>query len=196
MTNGLLTRYVALPWRRAYSLASGVTLMLSLSGILSPAYAQDNLPPAQSYRELHSRLKVGDTLIVRDADGRTTTGRVSTLGSDQFEVEWRRFLRLRHRTFTEPGVRRVQVRDSTWNGVLIGLGVGIAGTIAVCANDTSGGGACLMFVILGPTLGIAGGAGIDGSINRRIYEAPGRATTTVAPVIGPGRIGLAARVRF
>jgi hypothetical protein len=187
-----------------YTLAFTLAAFLAGFGIVTSAQQVDaGSPrpsaaptlPARSFEELRPRLRPGDKVIVRDAEGRTTRGRLSAHRGDQIEVEWRRWFRLRQRTFSETAVRRVEIEDSWWNGALIGLGVASAATGIGCRAD-DGGYTCLSLLLLAPSLGASVGAGIDLSINRLVYEAPGHATTTLSPVLGQGRIGLAARVRF
>ena len=151
--------------------------------------------PAQSFDELRSKLRLGDELLIRDVDGRTTRGRLSALTNSVIEVEWHRWFRFRNRTLTEPAVRQIRIRDSAWNGALIGMAVGGAVAGLGCKADESGI-ACPVFLIYGPLVGGALGQSIDLLINRSVYEAPGHATTAFWPVLGPGRIGLGARVGF
>jgi hypothetical protein len=158
------------------------------------ASASPNLP-AQSFDELRSRLRLGDELLIRDVDGRTTRGRLSELTNSSIEVEWHRWFRFRNRTLTEPAVRQIRIRDSARNGILIGLAVGGAVAGLGCKADKEGY-VCPFLRIFAPVVGGELGETVDLLINRSVYEAPGHATAAFWPVLGPGRIGLGARVGF
>jgi hypothetical protein len=166
-----------------------------LLGTLAATSAGAQTPPAQSFEQLRTTLSVGKNLIIRDADGRKITGRLSSLTDSQIEVESRRWIRSRKQTFNESAVRRIQIRDNAWNGTLLGLGIGAAGSLVICSVDDSQE-SCLASAVLGPLVGVNLGALVDVLNNRTVYQAPGRTTTTLSPVIGPGRLGLAARARF
>src|SRR4051812_1729650 len=113
-----------------------VAFLTLVAGSSAQLFAQQiSAAPAQSFHELGTRVQAGDKLIVRDADGHTTRGRLAVLTDDQLKLEWRRFLRIRQRTFSTAAVRRVEFQDSDWNGSLIGLGIGGAVAGVGCAAD-------------------------------------------------------------
>jgi hypothetical protein len=172
------------------------TLVALLVGF--PAVTSAQQAAAQSFEELRTRLRAGDRLIVRDAEGRTTRGRLSMIAGDRIEVKswrWRSF-RLRPRVFTDAEVRRIEFEDRTWNGSLIGLGIAGAAIGITCKADDGGYG-CLSVLILAPPIGAVVGEVVDYLINRPVYEAPGgHSSITLSPVLGARRIGLAARARF
>ena len=195
MTPSSLTALRDMPWQWRACPVLFATLILLLSGPLAAASADAQTLPAQSFEELRTTLRVGNKLIIRDADGRTTKGRLSVLTGAQIEVESRRWFRSRKRTFSESAVRRVQIEDGVWKGALLGLAIGGAFTGVVCSVDDEGYG-CFYALLLAPTFGAGLGSAVDGFINRSVYETPRPARTTLSPVVGPGRLGLAARVRF
>jgi hypothetical protein len=173
-----------------------VTLVAFLVGFPVAVSAQQEV--VQSFEALRTRLRAGDRIIVRDAEGRTTRGRLSGIAGDRIEIKswrWRSF-RLRQRAFTDTAVRRIEVEDPTWNGALIGLGVAAASSGIGCIA-AHGGYGCAYLLVLAAPLGYIVGDGIDFLINRPVYEAPGgHSSITFSPVLGARRIGLAARARF
>ena len=91
-----------------------------------------------------------------------------------------------------------QRRDSLWNGVLVGAGlgalVGIAGSplISDC-SECSGFNVPLTFGVLGAGIGAGVGAGIDAMRNS---NAPHRPRVQLSPVLSKDTRGLLAWIRF
>src|SRR5687768_18498842 len=89
-----------------------IALMLGFSVGVSGQEARPQQPsvpstaPAQSFDELRPSLRVGDNLIVRDATGDTTRGRLVALPGTAMEVESRGWVRDQQRTFSEGEIRR------------------------------------------------------------------------------------------
>ena len=89
-------------------------------------------------------------------------------------------------------------RDSLWNGVIVGAGlgalVGIAGSplISDC-SECAGFNVPLTFGVLGAGIGAAVGAGIDAMRNT---NAPHRPHVQLAPVLSKDARGLLALIRF
>ena len=132
-----------------------VILVVCLAAYARPVAAQT--APAQSLEELRTRLKAGDRLIVRDDSGDTARGTLSSLTDDEIEVEWRRWFRVRQQSFAETSIRRIEVQDSTWNGTLIGLAIGVAGIFVI--DSTCRDPLCLLPMLLAPGIG----AGVGGA---------------------------------
>jgi hypothetical protein len=174
-----------------------ITFVALLAGFAVAASAQQQ-PAVNSFEQLRTRLRAGDKLIVRDAEGKTTRGRLSAIAGDRIEIKswrWRSF-RVRPRVFTETAVRRIEFEDRTWNGALIGLGVAGAAIGIGCMADHGGYG-CLYLLVLAPPFGVSVGTAVDSLINRTIYQAPGgHASITLSPLLGARRIGLSARAWF
>ena len=180
-----------------YTVAFTIVALLVGFPVVASAQQKDRTVPAQSFEALRTRLRAGDRIIVRDAEGRTTRGRLSAIAGDRIEIKswrWRSF-RIRQRVFTDTAVRRIEFEDRTWNGALIGLGVAGAAIGITCKADDGGYG-CLSVLVLAPPIGAIVGTAVDLLINRPVYEAPGgHASITLSPVLGARRIGLAARAR-
>ena len=91
-----------------------------------------------------------------------------------------------------------QRKDSLWNGVIVGAGlgalVGIAGSplISDC-SECAGFNVPLTFGVLGASVGAAVGAGIDAMRNT---NAPHRPHVQLAPVFSKNAHGLLAFIRF
>jgi hypothetical protein len=165
------------------SLASAATTARQEGG---PALAGQ--APAQTFADLQPLLKTGQTLIVEDEDGRTTSGRLVSLAGDRLEISSRRGLFGREpRVFSEVSVRRIRQRDSTWNGALIGLGAGVLAAFVAngaCTGDHAG---CLSVVVLAPFAGLFVGDFVDGRMNRTVYLPAQPGGIVVAPLLGPAR---------
>jgi hypothetical protein len=159
------------------------------------------LPRRRQFRrfeELQPLVKAGQQVIVWGDDGRKTEGRVVSLTGNQFEIRRRRWFRFRQErlVFAEDSVGRIEHRDSTWNGELLGLGIGSVTTLVACKSikdpdDWS----CLSWIALAPTVGLLSGQIIDGAINRT-YVSPGGTRVTLLPLLGRERAGLAATLWF
>ena len=103
---------------RAWSAVAAAVLFMPV-----PARAQS---APSSFADLSATLEPGQTVVVTDLGGRRTRGDVLDLG-DSFMT-----LRVRNgwggeerRRFDESGVTSIRRADSIWNGLLIGLGVGV-----------------------------------------------------------------------
>ena len=98
--------------------------------------AAQTVAPVQSFRDLQPVVTSGQEVIVWQNDGRKTRGRVVSLSGDKLELRRPpRFIgRERHDVYVESAVTRIEVRDSTLNGGLIGLGLGLL--VAVVATKT------------------------------------------------------------
>ncbi len=159
--------------------------------------------PAQSFADLQPLVKVGQQVTVAGDDGRKTTGRFISLTGNQLEIEQSRgFFRRERRIFTEDAVDWIEHRDSTWNGVLLGLGVVASMAVLACKtedyySDDSPLRSCLVWVSFGPVVGGLIGGGIDGAINRTLYLSPGGTRRgSLVPMLGRERASLAATIRF
>ena len=92
-------------------------------------------------------------------------------------------------------------RDTLWNGVLVGAGVGallgvVGGQALIECSECAGFNVPLTFGVLGAGVGAGVGAGIDALRHTRspIPNTPGHVTVT--PVLGKGQRAVVALVRF
>ena len=166
--------------------------------VLTQNTAPAGVGVATSFEDLRTKLRAGDRVIVRDERGDTARGTVSSLTEDEIEIEWRRWFRLRQRAFTEASVRRIEIEDSTLNGKLIGLAVGVAGVVVAsntCKSDNCIG-ALMASSILLPVIGAAVGRWVDLSIKRTVYVSPGGTATAISPIRGPRHLSLSLMARI
>lgn len=176
-------------------------LLIAAVAMAIPATAGGQAP-VQSFDQLERVLKVGQRVVVTDAEGRETKGKVQDLTSGQLVVQ-----ASDTRTFREPDVlkiRRASVHGVR-NGILAGLGIGAAvGVAGFAATYHSGDDAVYYWAYIGTWLSPAVGAGV-GAIagrawgNETVYIAPARtgaARVTVSPLLAKRATGLSVSVRF
>jgi hypothetical protein len=179
------------------TLGAAAFVVLALAGL---AAAQE---PVKSFDQLNTRLRVGDTIYVTDAQGFERSGKILDLSAASL-------------TFDDGGPRTVagsevrvvkeRERDSLKNGALIGLavGAGIGSTFAalICSGDGCDAGGVLLGVGLYGAIGAGIGTGIDAAIpgrKRVVYRAAGAMSAprvSLAPVVTPRRKGLALSISF
>jgi len=158
------------------------------------AHAQD----VGSFDDLPRVLELGQRVIVREDDGTVSRGKVLRLDDNRLEIRWRRWI-FGHgeRTLTSATIETIKVRDSEWNGTLLGAGAGaLAGWLFVdrrCDRDF-----CISPVgrVLGSEVGATVGMLIDQSINPTVYESSRANRVRFAPMVSPHRVGLLARAAF
>ena len=166
---------------------------LAVFVILAPSPA-----PAQtvstSFEELRQVLKKGRTVVVTDATGQRTRGKVADVSPSSLVV-----LTPEARTFTEGTVSEIRATDPVWNGALIGAAIGTGFAMWDYLIDPSEPGNAVAFTI-GIGLGSAIGAGIDALVNRggKLLYASARPIrrVTISPVLGKDRQGALVSVRF
>lgn len=168
-------------------------------------------PMPRSVGELSTVLKPGHEISVRDETGRTVTGRVSAISEDKITVfaegstPLLRMIRpARTYAFAADSITRIEVVDSTANGVLIGAAVGAGlmyGLVETNKDELATNNmapAVYMFfaaVSFGPSILV--GQLIDRSRNAPIYERQSRPPrVTLSPLLGRARAGVVARVVF
>jgi hypothetical protein len=151
-----------------------VIAIAALAAMPALAAAQE---PVTSFDEVNTRLTIGDTVWVTDAQGRETQGRIQGLTPDALTLDGRRAFR-----GSDVSVIRYREHDSVKNGTLIGLGIGgglgLAWCLAAAADNSpriSTGVECMegftVYGGLGTLLGWAIDAAIPGKM-RVAYRAP------------------------
>jgi hypothetical protein len=171
---------------------------LAVFVILSPSPA-----PAQtianSFEELQTVLKKGQTVIVTDASGQRVKGKVADVSPSSLVV-----LIPEARTFAEGTVTEIRAAaDSLRNGALIGVGVGVGAGVAVILAKCDNGPDCSYALKVGAGyagIGAAIGAGIDALVNkagRVLYRSRQQTRSlTLSPLLGKDRQGALVSVRF
>ena len=178
-----------------------------LAFLLTLSAAQD---PVQSFDQLNTRLKVGDTIWVTDAQGREIKGKIRDLSPSALTLEGDPA-----GTLPADTVRLVTVRMGrpVGKGALYGLLAGaLAGAVigATGGGDDGGdGGGWYIAIGAGIFGGIGAGAGaVVGALipgkPLLVYRAPGaaglagssQAWVSIAPVITPRTKGVAVSFAF
>lgn len=177
-------------------LAAGAALVL----LPALSAAQE---PVKSFDQLNTRLKVGDTVWVTDAQGREVNGRIGSLSATSLLLDARGSPQ--DLQAAQVGTIRVQQSDSLANGALIGIiGGGVLGGLVLygCLVTSGQAGTCAGTAAVNGAIVAAIGVGIDAAIKGPklvVYRAPGAsgsARLSLAPVITPARKGVAVSVRF
>jgi hypothetical protein len=149
-------------------------------------------------------MNIGDVVSITEIDGRRTEGRVAELTRSSLTLLVNN---VDTQTFPLATVRRVTVKDSVWDGALIGF---IGGTImatplwtSYAASETGcGRTSCLpvgLFwgIITGGLPGLGIGAAVDAVIQRTVDVSPSLgARLTVSPVISTARKAVLVSIRF
>ena len=95
-----------------------VMAVTALSLTAASAAAQ----PVQTFADLPLRLNAGDTVIVHDAAGAETRGKLVTVGPESMTLRTGSAIR----TFAQADVRQVDLRgDSLHNGIFYGAVIGV-----------------------------------------------------------------------
>jgi hypothetical protein len=166
---------------------------------------------AASFGELQPILEPGYEVVVWDATGHKTRGRVSSISRDQVVVYQRAaspllrlFIPPKERAFPADSVTRIDIVDSTWNGALIGaaiapvlvFGIHQWEETAVSDSNSQKGLATVVFGGISAVLAIAIGQRIDLSVNQPVLRQRGVPRVTLTPWLEPTRKGVLAWVRF
>jgi len=157
----------------------------------SPALAQT---VANSFEELRQVLKKGQTVVVTDASGQRTKGKVADVSPSSLVI----FIP-EARTFAEGTVTEIRATDPLSNGALIGAAIGMGLAMWDYLIDPSEpGNAAVFTVAIG--LGTAVGTAIDALVNRGgkiLYGSPRQTRRLmISPVLGKDRQGVLVSVRF
>jgi hypothetical protein len=172
------------------SLNSHLRAALAVFIILAASEAPAQ-PVAHSFEELRQVVKEGQTLVVTDASGQRTKGKVADVFRSSLVL-----LTPDARTFSEGAVTEISATDSLSNGALIGAAVGTGLAMWDYLIDPSEpGNAAVFTVAIG--LGTAVGAGIDALVNRLLYRSPRQTRRLLfSPVLEKDRKGVLVSVRF
>jgi hypothetical protein len=157
---------------------------------------------ASSFEMLQAIVRTGDTLLVRDANGRKIKGTLRGLSGGSLDLlEWNNGQR---RRFPEVDVREIEIEcpDPLWNGALIGavsaMVVLLPGFWASGSGEKPGV-VVASFAAYG-AFGAAVGAFIDSKKRDTItiYSAPAQRASRlqIAPLLSKSRAGVQIAVRF
>ena len=185
-------------WMRVFWSVPCVAAACAMAVLIGPAVAAAQ-EPVQVFDRLDTRLKVGDTVWLTDAQGREIKGRLTSLEPTSLAVDAKGLRRFRA---DEVRLLVQQRRDSLKNGVLWGAGIGfLSGVVMTCVGDSEmcsdpeGVWATAVVGLIGMGAGAGIGAGIDGLIHSRdvVYRAPGAgpgARLSFAPIVTARRRGV------
>lgn len=173
----------------------GLLVMAALGVVSGDVTAQE---PLQSFEPLSAAITPGTAIVVELEDGRRISANVVSLAGDRLELRRRRWnFRSEHLLLSAPFVRRIEERDSTINGTMIGFGAGALAAWVKCKSSGPGYGVdlgCVWWSFFAPMFGGVAGHVIDGSHRRVLYIAPG-SRIQLAPARGVG-IGIATTIGF
>ncbi len=188
------------------SIVGVAALLLAACGVPGLAGAQTQSP---AFGDLPRLLRPGDPVVVTDAAGRKTKGRVREAQASSLVLELPATIDRgrRIRTFLEPDVTTVARTDSVINGTLIGLAAGAAAAWAFLRGNCGAPGydpECS--AIAGPVglliflpAGSVAGALVDRAIgNQVLYRASPASPSgvTVVPWLGQGAKGARISLRY
>ena len=170
-----------------------ICLTLACFGILaSQAAAQTPVP---SFEELSTHVSPGVKVIVQLADGRRTTGTLTSIDGDRIGVIRRRWnWRKEQMSLSEESVIRIERNDSLWNGSVLGVAAGAGVAWARCRTSRSDDYSCLAWIPLSPLFGGLIGGLIDNATHQQLYVAP-RSGVQLRPIAGR-RVGATVTVGF
>ena len=166
---------------------------LAVCVLLTPRVAQAQMVTT-SFDQLRRVLNTGQTVIVTEATGQRTKGKVADVSSSPPSVM---ILVPQPRTFPESAVAEIRAVDSLRNGALIGSSVGLGLAVWDYLIDPSEpGNAAIFAVSIG--FGVAIGMGVDALIKGKVlYRSPRhKRGVTISPIAGRDRRGVLLSVRF
>lgn len=144
---------------------------------------------AESFRELQALLARDETVVVTDAQGRETRGRVADISEQSLTL-----LTPDQLTLSQNEVARVRRTDAVWNGMQNGFWIGlgafvVTAAIAARVSDETPYGLLYYGLPIFPAAGAVTGILIDRTVgNEVIYLAPPRRS---AGSVSPQPIGQA-----
>ena len=175
--------------RRRVRVPSIFVLALALSSAATAEEQADGVP-AHSFSELRTVLTSGERLIVRDSTGRDIEGLFGSLSGNELEITHKKSWdfrsgvdRTEQLVFSEGAVVRIQRKDPTWDGSVIGGVIGVLAIVIMVKAQCSE--ICLPFLPAAVPAGWLIGEAIDGSINRTVYELSPVVGRVVPPLGGP-----------
>jgi hypothetical protein len=164
-----------------------------LLGTSPPANAQ---APADAWGAAHERVELGESVIVEAAGMPRQTGLLQSLSPDGLTV----MVAGEARFIRRDDVQKLWKRgDSKWNGFLIGAGAtaAVMGALlaGLCSEDCDNGSVVVATTVYTGLGGLVG-VGVDALIVGKtlVYKRP--AGVAVAPIVGPDRAGVQARLSW
>lgn len=167
----------------------GILAVLVAGGVHITWMAASSAGPVDTLTD----LAVGEAVHVETIGGQRLKGDVGDVTPVEFTiVEDGRSVAV-----PSADVRVVRKQDSLVNGVLLGIGAGMAGTAVVSRNFCPGEGACGLIVMSASMgAGVALGAVVDAFMDRTLYRRLGDPQVRVTPLVSPKRMGARVSVHW
>lgn len=163
-----------------------IVLVAATSVAPVPAFAQR----VDAFEELPTVLRTGDAIVIHDANGRKTTGKVNAATAAEVVITTANG---DERRFTSAAVRQVRARDVIWDGALWGASFGAVMGGLIGSNIGQAGPA----LVAASSFWAGVGFGIDALVPaRKIYMSNDRGTVTVAPMLNHRQKGVRLAWRF
>jgi len=169
-------------------------------------------PLPASFGELQPILERGHEVVVWDAAGRKTRGRVSSISPNQVVVFregksplLRLFIPPQERALSADSVARIDIVDPAWNGALVGaaiapvlvFGIHRWEESAVPDSNNMKGLLTIVFGGISSALSVGVGYWVDSSINDPIYTKQSRLPrVTIVPWLEHNGIGVMVQTHF
>ena len=187
--------------------AAALTVGLAMSAAATVGAQQ----VAQSFSELGTHLRVGDSVILTDSAGQKVRGKIATLSPASVEliVPDPRIAAETQRIFRDADVQAVALRrpDPLKDGVLKGLGFGalagaVVGAVALehqlgeGAGATGALGGAMVGGLWGSVIGLAGDASVQTTTVIYAKPAGSAGRLRLSPLLGRDRNGVSMAVAF
>jgi len=177
---------------------------LSVCGLIGLATSIWAQPPVSTFKELQAGMKLKDneSIEITEQNGTKYKAKLAGISDQAISI----IAKGTRRDLSESQVREIRHRrpDKWWNGMLIGLGAGLAvaavGVSAQCSNDSECQAiATAVFVPTFAGIGMGAGAAIDFAIRKHeTVFARSRSGTNrgmhISPILNNGNTGV--RVTF
>lgn len=151
----------------------GLLVMAALAVLTGEVTAQE---PVRSFDQVSAVITPGKAIVVDLEDGRRINAKVVSLSNDRIEIHRRRWnFRSEQFSLPEGSILRIEQRDSTWNGTLLGFGAGALAAWAKCKTTQRYPHSldCLPWIPIAPAVGAVIGTVIDANVRRPLYIASG-----------------------
>lgn len=188
---------------RRTTLKCALCLLLVLTASTASLRAQ---APARTFEELRTRLTLmeGESIEVIEDSGTSYRARLAGITERALLITTNGV----RRDLAESQVREIRYRrpDKLWNGMLIGLGAGVAAAlVAISGECGSNDSECsaitaAAFVPLFAGIGLGAGAAIDVAIRRQetVYQRPagGTSQSGISPILARRAAGVRVSLNF
>ena len=173
-------------------------LILAIPLTLLPAFAYGQAATTLQQLSTSDEVEAGDPITVATTSGTRVKGRLQQISQSEILVERDG----RPVSITASDIRVIEHRDSIADGMLIGLGAGVAAalvtTYSMCGSNDSECSA-IVNVVVGVPVSIGGaalGALTDSWIRKTVYRGRSDVTLHVQPLLSRQTRGALLAIRF